>query len=99
PEFLSEQGPAPEPDPDPHVQDGKVLMPAPSFYPILVSLFLTIAAYGLMYNRIALIAGLAAALFGFYGWAVEGSGEVRYDIEEPDEEPLSLDAAGEGESS
>src|SRR5690606_16631989 len=43
PEFLSEQGPAPEPDPDPHVQDGKVLMPAPSFYPILVSLFLTIA--------------------------------------------------------
>lgn len=49
-------------------------MPGPSYYPLLLSIALTVAGYGLMYHPYVLIGGLAATLLSMIGWAYEGVG-------------------------
>ncbi|MBI4336434.1 MAG: cytochrome c oxidase subunit 4, partial [Chloroflexi bacterium] len=46
-------------------------MPSPSYWPIVVPLGITIAAYGLVYHLALSGIGLAVALAGIYGWAFE----------------------------
>lgn len=55
---------------------GPIVLPAPSFYPLLMSIALTVAAFGLVYNTTLLIIGLAGTLLSIIGWAFEGVGEV-----------------------
>lgn len=51
-------------------------LPAGSYFPLLLSIALTVASYGLLYHPTVLIAGLAATLLCIIGWAYEGVGET-----------------------
>lgn len=51
-------------------------MPAPSYYPLLLSIALTIAAYGVVFGVTLMYVGLALTLLSIIGWAFEGVGDA-----------------------
>ena len=57
-------------------EPGPIILPAPSYFPLLMSIALTVAAFGLVYSNLLLTIGLAATLLCIIGWAFEGVGEV-----------------------
>lgn len=51
-------------------------LPAPSWYPLLLSVTLTVAAFGIVFSQPLMYAGLALSLLAVIGWAFEGVGEI-----------------------
>ena len=54
-----------------HDEGHGIHMPSPSYIPLIVSIGLTIAAYGLIYNFVVSVIGVAIALVGIYAWSME----------------------------
>ena len=46
-------------------------MPSPSYLPMIVSIGLTVAAYGLIYNFAVSVIGVAITFVGIYAWSME----------------------------
>jgi cytochrome c oxidase subunit 1 len=53
------------------VHHGAIHMPSPSYMPLIASIGLSIAAYGLIYHFAASVVGTIIALIAIYGWALE----------------------------
>ena len=51
-------------------------LPAPSYFPILLSAGLPVIAYGLIFNMAISAVGAAMALAGFVGWALEPADDL-----------------------
>lgn len=49
-------------------------MPSPSYFPIVLSFFMTVGAYGLLYSTPVAVAGLVLSILSIIGWAFEGVG-------------------------
>ncbi|MDA0988611.1 MAG: cytochrome c oxidase subunit I [Chloroflexi bacterium] len=54
---------------------GGIHMPSPSYLPLIASLGLSIAAYGLIYSFAVSVVGAVIALAAIYGWALEPAAE------------------------
>lgn len=61
-------------------------MPSPSYWPLVIAIGLTTAAYGMIYNYGVAAFGVAIVMVGIYAWALE-----------PAAEPEEHEAIGEGE--
>jgi cytochrome c oxidase subunit 1 len=57
-------------------------MPSPSYLPLVVSIGLAVAAYGLIYHFAASVVGVGIVLVGVYGWAMEPATEPTEPIEQ-----------------
>jgi cytochrome c oxidase subunit 1 len=65
--------------------DADMHMPSPSYWPIVLAFGLPIIGYGVIFNRILIVVGLAIVLLGAYGWALEPSVAVPTDYDPPAE--------------
>ena len=50
-------------------------LPGPSYWPLVAALGFPLIAYGIMDTWWLAFAGVAVALIGFFGWALEPSAE------------------------
>ena len=48
-------------------------LPSPSYWPIVLALGLPIMAYGLIFNRLLILAGGLIVLLAIFGWCLEPS--------------------------
>ena len=53
--------------------DAHIHLPSPSYWPIVLALALPIIAYGVIYNLLLSVAGLAVLLLAIFGWCLEPS--------------------------
>jgi len=54
-------------------------MPSPSYWPLVIAIGLTIAAYGMIYNYGVAAFGAAVTMVGIYAWSLEPAAEPEED--------------------
>jgi len=66
--------------------DHHIHMPSPSYWPIVLAFALPIIAYGVIYNRLFSVVGIAIMILALFGWAMEPSvaDESEYDPVPPE---------------
>ena len=78
--------------------DHHIHLPSPSYWPIMLALALPFIAYGVIYNRLIGVVGVAVLILAMFGWAMEPSvaEDSDYDPVPPDDGPgMALATAGE----
>ncbi|MGD9701864.1 MAG: cytochrome c oxidase subunit I [Acidimicrobiia bacterium] len=60
-----------------------IVLPAPSYWPIVLGAGLPVIGYGIIYNRILIVIGAAIVLLSAFGWALEPSFAEDSDYEPP----------------
>jgi cytochrome c oxidase subunit 1 len=53
--------------------DKHIHLPSPSYWPIILAFALPVMAYGVIYNRLLIVAGGLIVLLAMFGWALEPS--------------------------
>ena len=53
--------------------DSHIHLPSPSYWPIVLAFGLPIMAYGLIFNRLLILAGGIIVLLAIFGWCLEPS--------------------------
>ena len=64
--------------------DAHIHMPSPSYWPIVLASGLPVIAYGIIYNLVLSLIGVAIVLLGIFGWALEPSVAPDTDYDPPD---------------
>lgn len=64
------------PNEDEGAELAPIHLPAPSYFPLLLALAITVAGVGLLFNHTLMAIGLIATLLSIIGWAYEGAGET-----------------------
>ena len=59
-------------------------MPSPSYWPIVLAFGLPVIAYGIIFNLVLSLIGVAIVLLGIFGWALEPSVAPDTDYDPPD---------------
>ncbi len=69
--------------------DHHIHLPSPSYWPLVLALALPIIGFGVIYNRLIAVVGVAILLLAAYGWALEPSvaDDSDYDPPSGDEGP------------
>ena len=60
-----------------------IVLPAPSYWPLVLSVGLPVLGYGVIYNRILIVIGAAIVMLAAFGWALEPSFADESDYEPP----------------
>ena len=60
-----------------------IVLPAPSYWPLVLSVGLPVIGYGVIYNRILIVIGAAIVMLAAFGWALEPSFADESDYEPP----------------
>jgi len=60
-----------------------IVLPAPSYWPLVLSVGLPVLGYGVIYNRILIVIGAAIVMLAAFGWALEPSFADDSDYEPP----------------
>jgi cytochrome c oxidase subunit 1 len=60
-----------------------IKLPAPSYWPLVLSVGLPVLGYGVIYNRILIVIGAAIVMLAAFGWALEPSFADESDYEPP----------------
>ena len=72
--------------------DGRVVLPSPSYWPLVLALALPVIAYGVIYARIFCAVGVVILVTAVFGWAMEPS------VAAPDDHPAPPTPAPAGTS-
>ena len=65
--------------------DKHIHLPSPSYWPIILAFALPVMAYGVIYNRLLIVAGGLIVLLAMFGWALEPSVADDSDYDPPAE--------------
>jgi cytochrome c oxidase subunit 1 len=63
--------------------DKHIHLPSPSYWPIILAFALPIMGYGVIYNRLLIVAGGLLVLLAMFGWALEPSVADESDYDPP----------------